>query len=65
RTMGDSTKKAKKSGRRRRSFLARNSLPILGTAPSGHKIHELQLIAFHKSGVGINVVLVDDDGNAF
>ncbi len=63
RTMGDAAKVVKKSGKKRRSFFARNSLPVLGVAPSGHKIHELQLIAFHKSGVGINVVLVDEEGN--
>ena len=62
RTMGDAAKVVKKSGKKRRSFFARNSLPVLGVAPSGHKIHELQLIAFHKSGVGINVILVDEEG---
>jgi hypothetical protein len=63
RTMGDAAKVVNKSGKKRRSFFARNSLPVLGLAPSGHKIHELQLIAFHKSGVGINVVLVDEEGH--
>jgi len=35
---------------------------VLGKAPSGHRIHELQLIAFHKTGVGINVIFVDEEG---
>ena len=36
--------------------------PVLGIAPTGHRIHGLELIAFHRSGVGINVLFVDDDG---
>ena len=47
---------------RKRSFFARHALPVLGRAPSGHAIHEIQLIGFHKSGVGVNIVFVDDDG---
>jgi hypothetical protein len=34
----------------------------LGRASTGHRIHGLELIAFHRTGVGINVVLVDDEG---
>ncbi len=45
------------SGRTRRS-----TRPILGRAPTGHRIHGLELISFHRTGVGINVVLVDDEG---
>ena len=47
---------------RRRSFFQRQKLPVLGVAPSGHKIHEIQLIAFHKNGLGVNVLLVDENG---
>jgi hypothetical protein len=47
---------------RKRGFFARHRLPVLGIAPTGHSIHELQLIAFHKNGFGVNVVLVDDEG---
>ncbi len=36
--------------------------PILGRAKTGHQIHGLELIAFHRTGVGVNVVLVDDNG---
>ncbi|MBT4059684.1 MAG: hypothetical protein HOE69_05180 [Euryarchaeota archaeon] len=36
--------------------------PVLGIAPTGHKIHGLELISFHRSGNGINVIFVDDDG---
>jgi proteasome lid subunit RPN8/RPN11 len=37
----------------------------LGRAITGHNIHSLELIAFHKAGFGINVVFVDDEGNAY
>lgn len=38
----------------------RNSnLPTIGIAPSGHMIHEVQLIAFHKTGLGVNVIFTD------
>jgi hypothetical protein len=47
---------------KRRSFFSRQNLTVLGVAPSGHKIHEIQLIAFRKSGLGINVILVDKEG---
>ena len=50
---------------RRRSFFSRPNLPVLGVAPSGHKIHEIQLIAFRKNGLGINVILVDKEGLPF
>ena len=36
--------------------------PVLGRASTGHNIHGLELIAFHRTGVGINVWLVDDEG---
>jgi hypothetical protein len=36
--------------------------PILGRASTGHSIHGLELISFHRTGVGVNVLLVDDDG---
>ena len=53
---------AQPSKAKRRSFFQRQQLPVLGVAPSGHKIHEIQLIAFHKNGLGVNVILVDEDG---
>jgi hypothetical protein len=37
--------------------------PHIGTAITGHKIHELELISFHKRGFGINIVLTDNEGN--
>ena len=46
----------------KKGFFRRNRLPVLGVAPSGHKIHELQLIAFHKTGLGVNVIFVDETG---
>ena len=39
--------------------------PALGRASTGHNIHGLELIAFHRTGVGVNVWLVDDDGQPF
>ena len=36
--------------------------PVLGRASTGHTIHGLELIAFHRTGVGVNVLLVDDEG---
>jgi len=47
--------------KRKRSFFARHRLPVLGKAPTGHSIHDIQLIAFHKSGHGVNVVFVDEE----
>ena len=38
-----------------------NDLSIVGIAPSGHAIHEVQLIAFHKTGLGVNVIFTDDN----
>jgi len=35
---------------------------VIGRAPTGHFIHDIQLIAFHKRGFGINIVLVDENG---
>ena len=37
-------------------------LPVIGKAVTGHKIHGLELIAFHRTGVGVNLVLTDSDG---
>ncbi len=39
--------------------------PTLGVAPTGHRIHGLELISFHRSGNAINVIFVDDDGYPF
>lgn len=37
--------------------------PHIGTAITGHRIHELELISFHKRGFGINIIFTDDEGN--
>ncbi|MEC7688535.1 MAG: hypothetical protein VX514_05765 [Candidatus Thermoplasmatota archaeon] len=52
------------SGRRgwARVRRARDEKQILGRATTGHRIHGLELISFHRTGVGINVVLVDEEG---
>ncbi len=44
------------------SWMSRQRRPVLGRASTGHSIHGLELIAFHRTGVGVNVLLVDDDG---
>ncbi len=36
--------------------------PVLGVAPTGHSIHGLELISFHRSGTAVNVVFVDEEG---
>ncbi|MGB2353246.1 MAG: hypothetical protein ACPH9J_06010, partial [Candidatus Poseidoniaceae archaeon] len=46
----------------KRSWFSRKELPVLGVAPTGHSIHDIQLIAFHKSGLGVNVILIDESG---
>ena len=52
------------SGRRgwARVRRSRDEKQILGRAATGHRIHGLELISFHRTGVGINVVLVDEEG---
>jgi len=35
---------------------------VLGVAPTGHSIHGLELISFHRSGTAVNVVFVDEEG---
>jgi hypothetical protein len=47
---------------RSRFFGRSDRRPVLGKAPTGHSIHGLELIAFHRSGVGINVIFVDEEG---
>ena len=32
-------------------------LPVIGRAATGHIIHGLEVIAFHRSGLGINLIL--------
>ena len=46
----------------KRTWFSRKELPVLGVAPTGHSIHDIQLIAFHKSGLGVNVLLIDESG---
>ncbi|MDP7003514.1 MAG: hypothetical protein QGG21_00625 [Candidatus Thalassarchaeaceae archaeon] len=38
-------------------------LPVIGRAVTGHTIHGLELIAFHRSGFGVNLVLTDSEGD--
>jgi hypothetical protein len=44
-----------------RPFVGRDGLSVVGIAPSGHLIHEVQLIAFHKTGLGVNVIFTDQE----
>ena len=62
RILGDEAKPIKSEKRKRRWFGSNRDLQVIGIAPSGHKIHEIQLIAFHKSGLAVSVILIDDDG---
>jgi len=48
--------------KRQRGWFSKSEKPVLGIAPTGHQIHGLELISFHKSGTGINVIFVNDDG---
>lgn len=50
------------AGWRKKWWKRKNQRRVLGIAPTGHLIYGLELIAFHKSGVGVNVVLVDEKG---
>ena len=40
----------------------RRQRTVLGRSSTGHRIHGLELIEYHRTGVGINVLLVDDEG---
>ena len=37
-------------------------LPVIGRAVTGHTIHGLEVIAFHRTGFGVNLVLTDSEG---
>ncbi|MDC1419737.1 hypothetical protein N8653_03345 [Euryarchaeota archaeon] len=39
------------------------SKKYIGIAKTGHMIHDLELISFHKRGFGVNIILTDDLGN--
>jgi len=56
---GDVEGERRKLGKKRSWFSRR---VVLGIAPTGHRIHGLEMIAFHKAGLGVNVVLIDEDG---
>ena len=62
RRLGEEATKVKPKKSKRRKYGAKQNLSVIGIAPSGHKIHEIQLIAFHKTGLGVNVVLVNAEG---
>ncbi len=47
--------------RRRRGERKRRRV-VLGRAKTGHRIHALELIAFHHSGIGVNVIFTDEHG---
>jgi len=47
----------------RRQLTEHDDLTTLGRARTGHLIHSLEIICFHRSGLGINLVLTDDMGN--
>ena len=47
-------------GQRRTLIDSKNG--VIGIASTGHLIHGLEVIAYHRSGVGINVIFVDENG---
>lgn len=36
--------------------------PYLGRSVTGHRIHGLEIIAFHRTGLGVNLILTDREG---
>jgi hypothetical protein len=52
-------------GEKKSWFKRKDKRPVLGMAATGHRIHSLELIAFHKAGLGVNVVFVDEEGNPY
>jgi len=47
----------------RRELSPDETLPVIGRAVTGHLIHGLELIAFHRRGFAVNVVLTDEHGS--
>ena len=47
----------------RRELSPDEALPVIGRAVTGHLIHGLELIAFHRRGFAVNVVLTDEHGS--
>lgn len=45
-----------------RRTLIDNKKGVIGIASTGHLIHGLEVISYHRSGIGINVIFVDDKG---
>tara|TARA_B100000965_G_scaffold90471_1_gene73615 strand:- start:59930 stop:60637 length:708 start_codon:yes stop_codon:yes gene_type:complete len=45
-----------------KSDKANDSLPVIGRAVTGHMIHGLEVIAFHRTGLGINLIITDSEG---
>ncbi len=39
-----------------------NDLPVIGRAATGHRIHGLEIIAFHRTGLGINLIITNSNG---
>ena len=54
-----------KNQRTKRRLFGGTQLPVIGMAPSGHMIHEVQLIAFHKTGLGVNVIFIDNQDSPY
>lgn len=40
-----------------------NNKKYIGIAKTGHMIHDLELISFHKRGFAVNIILTDNIGN--
>jgi len=38
-------------------------VPVIGISSTGHRIYGMEIIAFHRSGLGINLLITDKYGN--
>ena len=49
--------------KRRKLDYVDNQIPIIGVSSGGHKIHNMEIIAYHRSGLAINLLITDKLGN--
>lgn len=50
------------SEKRRKLDFEDSQIPIIGISSSGHKILDMEIIAYHRSGLGINLLITDKFG---
>ncbi len=49
--------------KRRKLDYVDNQIPIIDISSGGHKIHNMEIIAYHRSGLAINLLITDKLGN--